>query len=258
MKINEFTICLHCGSSRDIVDKQINDLKSLESEYKIYWNKRIDRYPLIYPSYSQMINHSIVTSPTEIVILMNDRIKPKPEDIRKMINHLENGFACTGLWGVALIAFSKELVRTIGWWDERFIQGGWEDRDWTWRLRLADLAIYESCEAEYDFSWRSPLNHAPGCTFSTPHWQRKYDTKNHDVIYKRLKEEKYQHWDLSLWNIPKEDISKTWKKWNESILALEYNKPNAGPASSKLLKSDNVTLWDSFDTGHYRKIIERY
>jgi GT2 family glycosyltransferase len=57
-----------------------------------------------------------------------------------MLEHLENGFAWTTLWGVAFMAFSKELVRKIGWWDERFVNGGWEDRDWVWRLKEAEFS----------------------------------------------------------------------------------------------------------------------
>jgi hypothetical protein len=68
LNINEFTICLHCGCNRELVDNQIKDLKPLESTYKVHWNNRIDRYPKMYPTYSQLINHSVVTSPTEWVI----------------------------------------------------------------------------------------------------------------------------------------------------------------------------------------------
>jgi hypothetical protein len=167
IKINEFTICLHCGCNQNIVDKQIATLKPLEQKYKIHWNNRIDRYPHMYPTYSQLINHSIVTSPSEWVILINDRCSPTPDEIEKMIHLLENGFGCVLFYGVGFMGFSKELIRQIGWWDERFIQG-WEDRDWVWRLQLNDIALYESCESQYDYSWRSPLNHPPGRRYNRP------------------------------------------------------------------------------------------
>ena len=159
-KIKEFTICLHCGCSQEVVDNQINALKPLEEEYKVHWNNRIDRFPHMYPTYSELINHSVATSPTEWVILINDRCSPTVEEIKKILNLLENGYACALLYNVGFMGFSKELIRNIGWWDQRYIQG-WEDRDWVWRIKLANLALYESQESAYDYSWTSPLNHPP-------------------------------------------------------------------------------------------------
>jgi len=233
MNINEFTICLHCGCDRNIVNKQIEVLKPLEEKYKVYWNNRIDRYPKMYSSYSLLINHSIVTSPTEWVILINDRTSPTVLEVEKMINLLQSGMSCVLLYNVGFMGFAKELIRNIGWWDERFTHGGWEDRDWVWRLNMQDLAIYESQESTYDTTWKSPLN-VPGAHSSTPHWLRKYNGNSHDIIFKNLPEETYQHWDLFLGN-KRVDISQTWKKWADSKLNLFYNKPESGPAGSTLL-----------------------
>ena len=233
MKIDEFTISLHCGCSRDITNKQIEALKPLEEKYKVHWNNRIDRYPKMYPSYSQLINHAIVTSPTEWVILINDRTHPKPEEVEKMLHLLENGMSCVLLYNVGFMGFAKELIRKIGWWDERFIHGGWEDRDWVWRLYEADLAIYESQESTYDVTWKSPLN-VPGCHSSAPHWLQKYNGYDHSMIVKNLPEEKYQHWDLFIGD-DRPDISSTWKKWSDSTLSVDYDKPESGPSGSSLL-----------------------
>lgn len=237
LNINEFTICLHCGCNRDLVNNQMQALKPLESIYKVHWNNRIDRYPKMYPTYSQLINHSIVTSPTEWVILINDRCSPKPEEIQKMINLLENGFSCVLLYNVGFMGFSKELVRKIGWWDERFIQG-WEDRDWVWRIKLNNLALYESQEASYDYSWRSPLNHPPG-QCREEHLQAKYDFSKYEAIYKNLPEDTYQHWDLFLGN-DRSDISSMWLPWDKSILNVEFDRPNSGASSSSMVRKRNI------------------
>jgi hypothetical protein len=236
LNINEFTICLHCGCNRDLVNNQMQALKPLESIYKVHWNNRIDRYPKMYPTYSQLINHSVVTSPTEWVILINDRCSPKPEEIQKMINLLENGFACVLFYGVGFMGFSKELIRQIGWWDERFIQG-WEDRDWVWRLQINDIALYESCEALYDYSWRSPLNHPPG-QCREEHLKLKYHFDS-NMVYVNLPEEKYQHWDLFNGD-SKEEIKNTWMKWNDSVLNLGYSKIGGGMAGSEYFKNRKI------------------
>ena len=236
-KIEEFTICLHCGCNRDLVNSQMKDLSPLESKYKVYWNNRIDRYPKMYPTYSQLINHSLVTSPTEWVILINDRTSPKVEEVEKMLELLVSGFSCVLLYNVGFMGFSKELIRKIGWWDERFIQG-WEDRDWVWRIKYNDLALYESQEATYDYTWRSPLNHPTGRCVED-HLHRKYVLSRPDVVYKKLPEETYQHWDLFLGN-PKEEIQKSWKSWDQSKLNIMYDRPNSGPSGSGIIGNRKI------------------
>jgi hypothetical protein len=247
MKIKEFTICLHCGSDKEVVNDQMRALKPLEDKYDVYWNNRIDRYPKTYPSYSQLINHSIVTSPTEWIILINDRTYPTVDEVNKMINLLESGFSCVFLYNVGFMGFSKELVRRIGWWDEEFELGGWEDRDWVFRLKLHNLSLYESCESNYDYGWKSPLNGPPGDNESRPHWERKYDCSSYsDVIYKHLPEKEYQHWNLFLGE-SKPEISDTWKSWKDSILNLYFNqvdRPGSGPSASSII--GNRVIWEKY------------
>jgi len=238
MNIKEFTICLHCGSDRSVTNKQIAALKPLEEKYIIHWNNRIDRYPKLYPSYSQLINHSVVTSPTEFVILINDRTFPTVEQVEKMLNLLENGMSCVLLYNVGFMGFAKELIRKIGWWDERFLNGGWEDRDWVWRIYQADLAIYESQDSTYDYSWKSPLN-IPGCHLSTPFWLSKYNGDSHEVIYKKLPEETYQHWDLFIGD-ERPDISNTWLRWKDSQLNINFGGNMPGPSASALIANRHI------------------
>jgi len=232
LKIEDITICLHCGCSEEVVKNQVAGLIQTEFDYNVHWNNRIVRHPEMYPTYSELINHSVATSPTEWVILINDRCSPKPEENRHMVSLLENGFACVLLYNVGFMGFSKELIRKIGWWDERFIQG-WEDRDWVWRLYEHDLAIYESQEAEYDYSWRSPLNHPPG-RCREEHLRAKYDFSKSNLIIKKLGEETYPHWDKVIGD-SRPDISASWKTWADSKLNIAYDKPNSGPSGSSFL-----------------------
>jgi hypothetical protein len=241
IKIKEITICLHCGCSKEVVDAQIDALKHLGIKYKLYWNNRIDRHPEMYESYSELINHSVVTSPTEWVILINDRTHPTIDEVEKMISLLENGYACVLLYNVGFMGFSKELIRKIGWWDQRFTYGGWEDRDWVWRLFTNDLAIYESQEATYDMSWKSPLN-VPGSIYSTPHWDAKYDQSNSDVIYKNIPEENYEKWDKKIGEC-KPEISESWKNWKDSTLNILYDpryRVGSGESASQMLRCRKI------------------
>jgi len=232
-KIEDVTICLHCGTSQEIVDGHMDTLGELSNDYNITWNNRIDRWPYAYPSYSHLINHSIATSKDEFILFVNDRCFPTVEGARKMLTHLQEGYAASFLWNVAYMAFSKELIRKIGWWDERFLNGGWEDRDWMIRLAEADLKIYDRLEIDYSFSWKSPLQNNDECALSSLHFNSKWQIRQNYL--KRLKkEEGYFHWDKTVGN-KKPDISNSWGKWHESTLSTMqdgYNKPNAGQPGS--------------------------
>ena len=230
MKIEEFTICLHCGCDQDIVSKQMEALKPLEEEYKVYWNNRIDRHPDAYTTYSELINDSMNSSPTEFVVLINDRTHPKPHEVKKIIDCLENGFAAATQYSVGFMGFSKELLRTIGFWDERFYGGGWEDDDFVLRLKLADLAYYESSEAEYDYQWKTPLQPQDGLTGckAGPFFREKWPI-GVATITRVLAEEDYsEKYDLGE---SREDIRNSWNDWSNSVIGLEFGvRPNQGPS----------------------------
>jgi hypothetical protein len=235
MSIDEITICLHCGCSKEVVDNQMASLKSLESKYKIHWNNRIDRHPGMYDTYSRLINHSVETSPTEYVILINDRCSPKAYEVEKMIKLLESGFSCVLMYNVGFMGFSKELIRTSGWWDEGF-KKGWEDRDWVWRIRLANLSLYESQEAEYDYSWKSPLNHS-GNYCEEGYLYSKYNFSQPGFLLKNFPEK----YDTEEVLGPKnEEIRNSWKDWDKSILKLYFDKPNSGPAGTSYIDGRQI------------------
>jgi len=218
--INKFTICLHCGCSTEVVNNQMNALKPLEEKYKIFWNNRIDRHPEIYNSYSELINDSVNTSPTEFVILINDRTKPKVEEVEHMIELLENGYAAVTKYSVGFMGFSKQLLRKIGFWDQRFYGGGYEDDDFVLRLKLAKLAYYESVESEYDQSWKSQLFPQDGkeCSKSYPWFMAKWNVTG-DAITRVVLEENYIY-NLGESNL---EIENSWKDWSNSQIGIMFD-----------------------------------
>jgi hypothetical protein len=243
--IDKISINLHAGSRPDIVKQQQQDQGYLFQYMKeIDWNLRIERYPKAYPSFSQLMNHAIATSKHEWMIFVNDRTTTSAANTLKICKLLSEGYACVYLYNVGYMGFSKELVRTIGWWDERYKLGGWEDRDWTFRLAQADLALYESQEVPYDYSWKSPLQViGHGCRESQPHWDRKWEQKYQDAIVKMLPEENYEHWNLFLGD-SKPEIRESWKKWSESSLNIGYDRPNSGPSASSMIKGRKIVNVD--------------
>lgn len=250
--IEEFTICLHCGCDRNIVNTQIEALKPLENEFNVYWNNRIDRREW-YDSFSELINDSVNSSKTEFVILINDRTHPKPHEVKKIIQCLENGFAAATQYSVGFMGFSKQLLRTIGFWDERFYGGGWEDDDFVFRLRMADLAYYESCEAQYDYHWKTKLQPQDALHGSKSglFFKQKWDAFSYNnAIIKLLPDETYDKYDLGAERL---DIQNSWMSWEKSVIGLEFEmRPNQGPSRTHYFKNKNGQEYRSFYDYSYR------
>ena len=113
MKINEVTICLYCALP-EVVEMQMKALEPVEKKLKVYWNNRIDRHPDAYDSYSEMVNESVATSPTEWIVVINDRTVPTSEEFFKIIDLLKKGYAVATQWSVAYMGLSKEVFRKVG------------------------------------------------------------------------------------------------------------------------------------------------
>lgn len=241
MKITEITICL-AAHERSNAERQMELLKPVEDKVNVHWNNRVDRHPNPHPSFAEMMNHAITTSPTEFVININDRITPKPEDILHIINLLENGFAVATKYSSAFWGTSKELHRTIGWWDERFWGGGYEDDDMVLRLKLANLCYYESQEASYlearrtnqqeKIDWEKDRDpRGMNCAISLPHFNKKWKQESR-TITKVLEEETYKDYDEAA-GPSRPDIKTSWRCWYDSVLGVDYKFPVAGETRTK-------------------------
>jgi len=226
MKIKEITIALLCGHDENIVKNQKEILKKLEEKYIVKWNCRINRHPFAYSSYSKLINTTIDTSETEVMITINDRCIPAVNEVEKIINLLESGFACSFMYGMGFMGFTKSLIKKIGWMDERFLNGGWEDIDFIYRLKFNDLALYESRESNYDFNKTpSPLQVFDSCAKSQAHFNQKYKEQK-NAVFKELPEESYNY------TLANDSIDWNWKTWDESILGVDHSFV---PFSSRIL-----------------------
>ncbi len=111
-----------------------------------------------YPSFAKLINDCIRFAKNEIIIIANDKVRPENHHIKKMISLLKRGFGLVGMYHFGFFGMKKELIRHIGWFDERYIGGNYEDVDFGRRLLEANIAVYISDEVEYEFkksSWDS-------------------------------------------------------------------------------------------------------
>lgn len=105
-------------------------LKSTELESKI---KLIngDNIPKI-------VNMNISQSESEVVIFCESQMSISPPDIYKLLNLLSKGYGIVSLNGFKFFGMRKELVRRIGFMDERV-----NEFDIIMRLKEADIAYYE-------------------------------------------------------------------------------------------------------------------
>ncbi len=100
-------------------------------------------------SFSWLVNRCILSSSTEVVIIMNDKVRASNRDIEKIVRLLNSGYGLASLYLFGFFGLTKQLVREIGWFDERFKGGGYEDVDFQNRLIEANIATYKTTEAPY-------------------------------------------------------------------------------------------------------------
>ena len=99
-----------------------------------------------YSSYAKLINDCILSAKEEIVIIVNHKIRARAVDIYKMVSLIHKGFGLVCMRNFYFYGFKKDLIRKIGFFDERFIGGGCEDSDLIRRLIENKIGWYDSVE----------------------------------------------------------------------------------------------------------------
>lgn len=102
-----------------------------------------------YPSFSKLINECITSSKYEKIIICNDKSRPTDSVIEKILTMLDEGWGLVAPYRFGFFGFKKDLIRRIGFFDERYIGGGYEDNDFILRLKEADISYYEAEEINY-------------------------------------------------------------------------------------------------------------
>jgi nucleoside-diphosphate-sugar epimerase len=169
-----------------------------------------------YPSFSKLVNDAIVLCPTEIVIFCSHRVRPTPKDIETLLKRIDDGYGLATMYRLACFGFRKDLIRRIGFFDERFLIGGWEDNDFFIRLQEADIAYYEDESIPYiagESLWRHPDGKP---LVSKTHFYSKWDKNDRLHTLKRLLP------DVTRYNIGASNSASNgevkFKTWSESVL----------------------------------------
>lgn len=167
-----------------------------------------------YPSFSKLINDCIVESTVETIIICNDKARPKREHILKIINLLDEGYGFVGLYAWGFFGLKKELFRTIGFMDERFLGGNYEDSDYLRRMLEGNIAAYVAYEIDY-------INSSSGWDISNTkaHFDNKWE--NGDKYIKRLLPEEVYDYNLG------EKTNIKFLPWSKSFFSIDKDNPNS-------------------------------
>jgi hypothetical protein len=167
-----------------------------------------------YPSFSKLINDCVIESINELIIICNDKARPKLEDFDKMINLINQGYGFVGLYAWGFFGFKKELFRRVGFMDERFVGGNYEDCDYLRRMMESNIAMYNVYEIPYIETVGSNWNK----TLSKIHYDNKW--MNGDGYVKRLMDDEIYNYDIG------EITGETFLPWSESILGISQSFVN--------------------------------
>ena len=159
-----------------------------------------------YTSFSKLINDCVIECPTEIVIIGNDKVRGNNSHIEKIVTLINEGYGIVALYAFGFFGFKKDLIRKIGFFDERYLGGGFEDRDMIIRLNEANIAYYETREVPYH-NISSSWNYSRIDSLAEKHYNNKWknimvvnpeapQTANMGGVRRILDEEKYNY-DIS-------------------------------------------------------------
>lgn len=142
-----------------------------------------------FPSFSSVVNNAIVSAENDNVILINYKARPELKHIYKILDLLEKGYGFVGLYRFGFFGINKNLIKKIGFFDERYIGGEYEDCDFMRRFVEHNIAYYITEEIEYIYRpslWSNRISK----TFFEKKWTHDHE-KN--IIFKNLNEETYDY-----------------------------------------------------------------
>jgi len=161
-----------------------------------------------YPSFSTLVNHCISESDSELICFCADTICPEEEVLEKLLSAMNTGYLLTMAFRFAMFLINKELIRRIGWFDERFTTGGAEDIDFIKRMKLADIGYWaqDLVQREKPPRGKNQLHSRWKNIQAGAHFRHKWEKDK-----KLFPEEKY------VYPIGLERSSTGWKSYNQSV-----------------------------------------
>ena len=141
IEIKKATVCF-MTTDIEAARRQLAMIDKSKLTFELDAYSPAERTSAPYGGFSPMINEAIDESECEFMIFMNPKSIPCAEDLNLIIEKLASGYCFASIFGVAFCGFSKQLVREIGMFDERFVAGEFEDNDFLLRMRLLGKAVW--------------------------------------------------------------------------------------------------------------------
>lgn len=240
----DFSIILGV-ENRALADPVIKSLHPLQTHILIGNN---------YPSFSKLVNDAIVLCPTEIMIFCSHRVRPTPQNIQLLLDRIDAGYGLATLYRLGCFGFNKELIRKIGFFDERYLGGGYEDNDFYIRLQEANISYYEDESIEYhpgESTWVHPEK-TPSKYKSTIFYKEKWNIDSYEFIKRKLP-------DVHYYDIGPSNPDITFKPWKDSKI-LQFSKWQLGKIvvdDTSCIKSKKIMIFGGTGSlGH--KLCEMY
>jgi len=168
-----------------------------------------------YPSFSKVCNDAIMSAENEIIIICSHKVRPTPLDVRRTVDLINEGYGLVALFSFAFFGFKKELIRRIGFFDERYIGGGYEDCDMVRRVSEAGISIYEERSVKYietPSSWDQSKTRSHFLAKWEENWSEPWEKNPHSgSVHRKLPEETYPY------DLGPSDTSVVFKRRTSSI-----------------------------------------
>ena len=100
-------------------------------------------------SFSELVNTCAKMCTTDIFIFCSHKVRPTDADIDKIVTLLKSGYGYVGLYCFGCFGVHKDIFDKIGYFDEDFLRGRYEDDDFKLRLQLHNIAFYEDHSVLY-------------------------------------------------------------------------------------------------------------
>ncbi|OGL25184.1 hypothetical protein A2884_02265, partial [Candidatus Saccharibacteria bacterium RIFCSPHIGHO2_01_FULL_48_12] len=123
------------------------------------------------------------------VIVCSDKVRPTAESVSKILGKLDEGYGWVGLYRFAFFGFRIELIQRLGPLEERLKGGGLEDSDYMFRLKEADVAIFEDENESVNYRYEPTTWRKSSDKFFSTKWR--WD--NASFVERLLPEQPYSY-----------------------------------------------------------------
>jgi len=144
-------------------------------------------------SFSELINNCIKLCKTPIFIFCGHKVRPTKSDIKRICDMINDGYGYVGLHKFGCFGIHMDIIKYIGYFDENFIGGGFEDDDFRIRLMQHNIGFYEDWSVKVvpgPSSW--------GSKYNPTYFDKKYRFDFHQkIIYKFIRDNINMDIDIS-------------------------------------------------------------